>query len=147
MAKISWNFHTVCHSVEKREILSHQKMFRQIKSLVTYLVKLFHRILAKNAMISTVWWKVWKLQKLTLKQFWDFREINIYNEITKELIWRNIFDESKVFIFSHCAVFCQYAHEIFREINLQIRFMTEKVDFTEIFGKNFNYDNVPFSQF
>ena len=91
MAKISWNFHTVCHSVEKREILSHQKMFRQIKSLVTYLVKLFHRILAKNAMISTVWWKVWKLQKLTLKQFWDFREINIYNEITKELIWRNIF--------------------------------------------------------
>ena len=27
------------HSVEKREILSHQKIFRQINSLVTYLVK------------------------------------------------------------------------------------------------------------
>ena len=33
------NFHTVhTHSVEKQEILSHQKIFRQINSLVTYLV-------------------------------------------------------------------------------------------------------------
>ena len=40
------------HSVEKREILSHQKIFRQINSLVTYLVKqlrTFTEIFAKNA--------------------------------------------------------------------------------------------------
>ena len=35
--KISLVRLTVCHSGEKREILSHQKIFRQINSLVTYL--------------------------------------------------------------------------------------------------------------
>ena len=32
------NQYITMHSVEKREILSHQKIFRQINSLVTYLV-------------------------------------------------------------------------------------------------------------
>ena len=40
------NFHTVQHhTVEKQEILSHQNFFRQINSLVTYLVKL---LLSRN---------------------------------------------------------------------------------------------------
>ena len=50
------------HSVEKREILSHpKKIFRQIKSLVTYLVdRYFHEFFTKNAwerisVISTLW--------------------------------------------------------------------------------------------
>ena len=35
-----WFFHI--HSVEKREILSYRKIFRQINSLETYLVKPLH---------------------------------------------------------------------------------------------------------
>ena len=36
------------HTVEKREILSHQKIFRQINSLVTYLViRYFHEFFSR----------------------------------------------------------------------------------------------------
>ena len=53
-----WNFQIVqlywsstVHTVEKREILSHQNFFRQINSLVTYLVKPFlSRIFCQKCM-------------------------------------------------------------------------------------------------
>ena len=36
---VKWITNTQCHNVERREILSHQKIFRQINSLLTPLVK------------------------------------------------------------------------------------------------------------
>ena len=69
------------HSVEKREILSHQKIFRQINSLVTYLVKpLLSRNFCKKCVrensrnFHTVVWKS------TIKRDHTFhRKINIFS--------------------------------------------------------------------
>ena len=88
------------YSVEKREIVYQSpKIFREINSLVTSLVK---TVLPRNFCqkcvrenfhnFHTVSCTVWKLREFSLTLFWQkFRESNVYTkEITNELIsWKN----------------------------------------------------------
>ena len=79
----------VC-TVEKREILSHRKKFRQINSLVTYLVKLLlsqnfcqkcMRENSRNFHTVSSMLIVWKLQKFSLTHFYQkFRESNSFTK-------------------------------------------------------------------
>ena len=59
---------------------------------ITYIKTIFNILRPLTILFFTVW----KLRKFSLKLFWQkFRESNVFTkEITKELIWRNIFGES-----------------------------------------------------
>ena len=81
------------HTVEKREILSHLKIFREINSLVTYLVKPMlsrnfyqKRVRENNRNFHNVMYHstVWEMQKFSLTLFSQkFRESNC---LTKKLL-------------------------------------------------------------
>ena len=61
--------HLLVHSVEKREIHSHRKIFREINSLVTYLANnvAFTKFLSKMRERESP--TVWKLRKFSLTLF------------------------------------------------------------------------------
>ena len=77
----------------------------------------FHKL---NVMVLFHHTVVWKLQKFTFTLFWQkFRENNAFaKQVTKELISRKDFGESKFFIFSPCA---------YRISQLRVQFIGETI--------------------
>ena len=124
-------------SVEKRKIWSHQKIFRQINSLVISLVK---TLLSRNFCQKHTLWKLWNSSLTLFRQ--KFRESNGFTkQITKELIWRNFFQWERISRFSTpCVYFTKllcyvsHFHEIFfsflKKTALRVNFMIQYlVDF------------------
>ena len=108
-------------TLQKQEILSHLNFFREI-NYVTKLAK------GKREFLIFPRCTVWKLPRFSLTHSWQkFRESNVFTkEITKELIWRNIFLVRLNLSFFHtvgcdkCEFHFRLRREwIFREINFQ----------------------------
>ena len=88
--------------VEKREILSHWRKFRQINSLVKPL-------LSRNFCQKCVREIFCNFHTVEIYPTWkNFREINLqYNSLIEKLLWRNFCKKDcgeKLFKFPHCVI-------------------------------------------
>ena len=102
----SWHFHTVSveHSVEKWEIHSHWKNFRQINYLVTLLVKPF---LSRNFCQKTVRVNFRNFHTVYVEEtVWKFQDFSVTHQILREIkFWRM----QKLYNCSKCVEIADFA--------------------------------------